>query len=411
MKKIIIFFFGLMPILSSAQERAVTLQECISLALENNLDVKAGRISVDKARDLQGTAFDIDRTSLTLSQDPTSGGNPDNGISLSQSFEFPTVYAARRKYLKAETAVAQSTLELTRNEVVKNVSSCYYALLHARRTVEILKAQDSICTRFVAIATAKHRAGESGNLEQMNAERVSNENLFRLQKAEADYQSALLALRQITNVDEPIVPSESGLPAIQQPLPTDDFMFSQTALGGVFSARTTASERNLSLAKQGFLPGLTIGFTEQMLIKGFNPYNIDRTRFEKGNFMGFEVGVSIPLFWGGQNAKLKAARRDVELAEIARRQAEQKMNMAYNNALTEFQRAQKVLDYYTRKGNAQGEKMARLSQISYENGEIGYVEYIQNLQTALDVQLRFADAVNDYNQAIINLKFIKGEEK
>ena len=76
MKKIIIFFFGLMPILSSAQERAVTLQECISLALDNNLDMKAGRISVDKARDLQGTTFDIDRTSLTLSQDPTSGGNP-----------------------------------------------------------------------------------------------------------------------------------------------------------------------------------------------------------------------------------------------------------------------------------------------------------------------------------------------
>jgi cobalt-zinc-cadmium resistance protein CzcA len=240
---------------------------------------------------------------------------------------------------------------------------------------------------------------------------VSNENLFRLQKAEADYQSALLALRQITNVDEPIVPSESELPTIQQPLPTDDFAFSQTALGGIFSARATASERNLSLAKQGFLPGLTIGFTEQMLIKGFNPYNIDRTRFEKGNFMGFEVGISIPLFWGGQNAKLKAARRDIELAEIARRQAEQKMNMAYRNALTEIQRAQKVLDYYTRKGNAQGEKMARLSQISYENGEIGYVEYIQNLQTALDVQLRFADAVNDYNQAVINLNFIKGEEK
>ena len=56
-------------------------------------------------------------------------------------------------------------------------------------------------------------------------------------------------------------------------------------------------------------------------------------------------------------------------------------------------------------------KTCRKSQISYENGEIGYVEYIQNLQTALDVQLRFADAVNDYNQAVINLKFIKGEEK
>ena len=51
--------------------------------------------------------------------------------------------------------------------------------------------------------------------------------------------------------------------------------------------------------------------------------------------------------------------------------------------------------------------MSRLSQKSYENGEIEYVEYIQNQQTALDVQLRYADAINDYNQAIITLNYIK----
>ena len=86
----------------------MTLQECIDMALDNNLDMKAGTASVGKARDLQGTAFDMEKTSVTLSQDPTSGGSPDNGITVSQSFEFPTVYAARRKYLKAETAAAQS---------------------------------------------------------------------------------------------------------------------------------------------------------------------------------------------------------------------------------------------------------------------------------------------------------------
>ena len=55
-------------------EKAMTLQECIDMALNNNLYMKAGTVSVGKARDLQGTAFDMEKTSVTLSQDPTSGG-------------------------------------------------------------------------------------------------------------------------------------------------------------------------------------------------------------------------------------------------------------------------------------------------------------------------------------------------
>lgn len=86
------------------------------------------------------------------------------------------------------------------------------------------------------------------------------------------------------------------------------------------------------------------------------------------------------------------------------------MNKEYHDGLNELFRAQKVLDYYIALGNGQAERMSRLSQASYENGEIGYVEYIQNQQTVLDVQLRYADAVNDYNQAIITLNYIKGNK-
>ena len=407
---ILIICISALPLLLSAQEKTLTLQKCISMALDNNLDMKAGTVSVGKARDLQGTAFDMEKTSVTLSQDPTSGGSPDNGIKVSQSFEFPTVYAARRKYLKAETAAAQSRLAVTRNEVIRNVSSYYYTLLHQRRTIEILQAQDSVYGRFVSLASAKRKAGETGNLELINAERIYNENRIEKEKAEKAYRSSMLAFRQLLNADVAVVPADASLSIIQQEMPETSVSFEQTPLGEMYAARMAASERNLSLTKQEFMPGLSIGLTGQLLIKGFNPYDIERSRFDKGNFMGFEVGVSRPLFWGGQKAKVKAARREVELAEISRQQAERQIDREYRDGLNEFLRAQKVLEYYTAQGNGQGERMSRLSQVSYENGEIGYVEYIQNQQTALNVQLRYADAVNDYNQAIIMLNYIKGNK-
>lgn len=180
----------LLPVSQAAGEQAMSLQECVKLALSNNLGMKSGTLRVARARTLQGTAFDLAKTSLSLSQDPTSGGSPDNGLAVSQSFEFPTVYAARKKYLKAETAVAVSSLAVTSNELTRDVSACYYALLHARHTIGILQAQDSVYARFVSLAAAKQAAGEAGNLEVMNARRARSENAIEKEKAEKAYVSA-----------------------------------------------------------------------------------------------------------------------------------------------------------------------------------------------------------------------------
>lgn len=400
--------FCMPTVAAQAQEQAMTLQQCIDTALAGNLDIKGGEASAEKARAMQGTAYDIDKTSVSLSQDPTSGGSPDNGITVSQSFEFPTVYAARHKWLKAETAVARRSLAQTRNSLVRDVSACYYSLLRARREVEILQVQDSVYRKFVALATARQKAGEAGNLELMNAQRVYNENLIERGKAEKALLSAKMSLRQLLNADRDIVPADKQLSAID--CDGQATRFDDTPLGEVYAARQAAAERSLSLAKQGYMPSINVGFTTQLLIKGFNPYDVDRSRFEKGNLMAFEVGVGVPLFWGAQKARVKAARQDVALAEISRRQAEQQLGKEQADWHNEWQRARRVLQYYTGQGLAQATEMARLSQVSYEGGEIGYVEYIQNQKTCLDVQLQYTAALDDYNQAVIMLNYLNGNK-
>lgn len=108
MTRIRLFILGVLSMAFAsmyAQNESWSLQQCIDLALDNSLYMRNGQIAVGKAKDLQGTTFDIEKTSITLSQDPTSGGSPDNGILISQTFDFPTVYNARNKFLKAETAL------------------------------------------------------------------------------------------------------------------------------------------------------------------------------------------------------------------------------------------------------------------------------------------------------------------
>jgi len=394
----------------SAQESVNTLDECIRLAMENNLTMKSGRISIERAKDLQGTAFNIEKTGFSLSQDPTSGGSPDNSISLSQSFDFPTVYTTRSKLLKAETNLERSNLEVTRNELVKEITGTYYQLLYAKENIKILQEQDSIYSKFLFLASAKFKAGETSRLEQMNAERLYNENKIELQKAEKDYQNVQLILQRWMNTEISVDPLEAELPVITANYPFNNFSAEQTPMGRVLQSQKEVSEKNLSVVKQGYLPSFNFALKNQFLIKGFNPYDVERERFSKGNFMGFEVGVSIPLFFGEQRAKTKAAKREVEIARVQQEEIVQAMQKQYQTYINDFYKAKNSLDYYTSHGITQADDITRISQISYEKGEIGYVEYIQNLKTAVEIHLQRTNAVNDYNQTIIMLNYVQGNK-
>jgi len=144
----------------------------------------AATIEVAKSQDLQGSWLDLPQTSISLSQDPTSGGSPDNG----RDFRASLLNSPLPMLPNAEISegprqeVAKSNLNVSRNEVIRDVSSCYYTLLMAQRTVEILQKQDSVYSHFVYLADTRYKVGEISHLELINAQRAYNENKIELQK-------------------------------------------------------------------------------------------------------------------------------------------------------------------------------------------------------------------------------------
>ena len=57
---------------------------------------------------------------------------------------------------------------------------------------------------------------------------------------------------------------------------------------------------------------------------------------------------------------------------------------------------------------AQAKEMERLSQVLYANGEISYIELAQNLKASSDVKVDYINAINRYNQVVIQLNYLMG---
>ena len=407
MKKQYIIFslFLFLPILVSAQSRQMTLQEVLAMAAERSLTLQHSRMEVDKTRILQGTAFHLDATSVSLSQDPTSGGSPDNAITVSQSFALPSVYSARRSLLKSETSAAQSRLAVSENELRREVSLAFYDLLYAQDVLHIYARQDSIYKNFNRVAEAKLGSGETGRLEQMNAIRLKQENDIKSDIAQRDFLTAQLQLMKWLNTDTLVIPLATA---------TNELIFADNSIADVpllalAKSQEEVANRQLKLEKRNGLPTFSVGASVQTVIKGFNPYNIDRSAYGGGNFMGFSVGVNIPLAFGAQKARVKAARKEVEMAQLNVRNQEYVLRKTYDAAYNNYVSAHKAYNYYQKIGVPQAREMERISKVSYEYGQIGYVELMQNLQSALEVWKDFADATRQYNKAIVELNYLQGK--
>ena len=380
MKRIYSTLLILICCLSSVD--AQSLAKCIEIARANNMGVKVADLQVQRAKRMEGSYYELDRTELLLSQDPTSGGSPDNALTLSQKIDFPTVYGKRRKLLKAETLVGESRHQLTESELTRDVSVAYSQLLFWQHVEALLCGNDSVLAEFVRTADIRYKNGETNRLELMNARQMKAENGIRLREAQDEKTAAAM---------------------------DDAWSFAATPQGQLLESEQMRSESELNYIRQGMMPSFNVGIRHQLVISGINPYNVDRSRFDKGNWMGFEVGVAFPLFYGSQKARKSAAKLDVDIARTRREQAERKSGSELLIAKNALESARRSYDYYQSDGFPAAKEMRRVSRIEYGAGEITYVEHVQNLSAALAVEMDNAKAIDALNQAIIKLNFINGK--
>ena len=408
MKKtfIITLLFVLAANAVAGQERRLTLGQCIQLALEQNYSLRAADRSVERARTLQGTAWDVERTELSLSQDPTSGGSPDNALALSQAIDFPTVYVARLRQLKAETQAERSRRDMVCNTLVADVASAYLQLAYEQECVRILAAQDSVLVRYRQIAGKRLEAGDTRRLEVMAADRLLRENRLEMTSAQNRTEEAALRLAQLLGEDDGIMTADTLLPCLDLVLP--EYNYDLSPEGTYAGDLRTVADKAVGVARSGYAPTLSLALRHQLVISSWNPYAQNRSRFSGGNFMGFEVGVGIPLFFGATRAKVKAAKMEREMADLQMRSQRQTREKEYAACLSRCNTAFARVEYYRGEGGQQAREMARLGAVEYENGEIGYVEYVNVLQESLNMRIKCAAAVNDYNQSIVNLQRLAG---
>jgi cobalt-zinc-cadmium resistance protein CzcA len=394
---------------TQAQTRLpLTLDSAISKALKNNLQLRSAGLSVEQARALQKSGTDLSKTEFLLTQDPTSGGNMDNSIGLSQTIAWPGLYKNQRQLLAKQTLLASSTSKITQAEVVRQVRSAWYAYLLNQQTLNVLNFQDSIFKGFVNKAEIRVKTGETSALELISAR-----NQFQqIQAQKLEVMTSLAnnesALKQLLNTSGPLVIVQDQQPLVLS-VSSDSLEVTNNAQVGADLQNAEVAKARILVEKSKGLPDLTLGYSQQLIVSGFNPADINRSYAPGTRIAGIQVGVALPIFNGANRARVKSEQLSAQVAQTDLLNTKSRIRMEYNQEVREYEQHLQSVNYYQNQGLKQADEQLRIAQVSFDLGEIGYLEYIQNISAAVQTRLSYIEALSELNQSAIQIQFIKGE--
>lgn len=407
----------LLPLRSQAQTTTtqqptrLTLDSAIQVAIDNNANLKAATLQTAQERALKGASWNIPKTNLSLTHGQyNSIVDSDNQFNISQSIAFPTVYVNQAKLAKAKIDASEQHRATTLNELVQQIKVTWYQLLLAKNRRKLLLVQDSIYRRFVRSADLRYETGESNLLERTTAESRVAELKVMLAQNESDLAIYRTELQTLLNSHRPIALTDDQLTQRSlTPLLTDINIKSNPTLAW-FQQQIEVAKKEKAVEQSKMMPDLMIGYFNQSLNGPNQDINGDPVTFTSSDrFIGFQVGLAIPLF--GARSQL-AAVQALDLKQQEREAMARSMSIELNGRLQallqRFDKYNNSLKYYQQNALPQAELLLKQAQKGFERGEIGYVEYIQGLDQSLSIQFSYLDILNQYNQTIIQIEFITG---
>lgn len=392
-----------------AQSGKLTVQQAIDVALKNNQGIKAASFEVEYQKQLKKTSFDLPKTNITFMKGQyNSYAKSDNNVTVLQTIPFAALgsQGSLNRSLLASTELKKAASE---NELVYQVKQVYYQLAFTQSRYNLLLQQDSIYEGFLKAASLRYKTGESNLLEQATAETQRNEVKNQLRRGEADIRVLRTQLKTLLNTEALPEIAEDALSEIKAgELPDSTDIVSNPALAFARQQVEVAkSQKKVESSK--FAPDLLVGFFSQTLIGTTNP---ESGAISSGNdrFTGFQVGLSIPLWFVPHQGRVKAAAYNQQAAQSSYQYYQVSLNGQMNQAVQQFTKNKSSLEYYRSSALPNAELILRQSGTAFRNGEIGYAEYLIGVRNAISIKEGFLQTLNEYNQSVIYIEFLSGNK-
>ncbi|RXP57072.1 CusA/CzcA family heavy metal efflux RND transporter [Lutibacter sp. HS1-25] len=391
--KTLILLLFLMPVVGFSQAKFIDLNEAIKMGIENNKQLNIAKLEVEKSDKLKNSAFNINKTQVYYLDDKTNltfGGEPYKTFGVSQSIEFPSVYFARKKTNIIKTNMEGIAFEISKNNLIKDISKAYYHVVYLNEKLNYIKLIDSLYQNFSNASKRKFELGETNYLEMITAQSKYKEYATQLSQLKNDINIAYQDFYTLIQSEEKFVVLDQKL----NKLDVQEVELSSHLINQYYAENSQLLKAKKGVENQQLLPDLDFNY--------FNSRNLNLNN----SVNSFQAGISVPLFFFGNSSKISAAKIEEDIAQETALAIDIELQTVYYNLLQKLERSKAELSYYNESGKKLSLEILKTATQSYKNGEIDFFQYIQSIETANKINIDYLTNLNLHNQIVLDINYL-----
>ncbi|WP_031425498.1 CusA/CzcA family heavy metal efflux RND transporter [Flavimarina sp. Hel_I_48] len=369
----------------------ITREQAVDKALKNYPLLKNKNREIERQGVLKTSAWDLGRTQIS-----TGGEELDDerGIYTVLAIQQQNInifgILPKSKLAKQRVALAEDSYDLSQLQVGREVKTAWTETFAAKRQYLLFERLDSLYISLKKAVELRYEVEAISKLEALTLRNRISEVKIKKQQAQSDYLTTLQKLNlwlgeeaEFTVTDDfetKLVPEEELLLKAQHPL-----------------LQIPKQEVAVAIARQrvkrsDLLPDLNFQY-------GFQRIN------GTSGFYSYQAAIRIPILSGPDYAEVKAAKIEKEIAEEAAGFAEERVQTGFFITVQNYKNWKSSWEFYRDQVLPFLEEQRQGSFLAFNEGAIEYVAFIQNLDNAVQSELRALEAYKNYQIALAELQF------
>lgn len=377
----------------------LSVRQALEIAYSHNPAIRQLEYEIDAQRQTQLLSLGIESPELIYAREGIGGGTfTEQRWVVSQSLDFPLTGYYRYQSRKAGTRSMQSELESLKLQVKEEVKKAYTRLAHAIESSHLAQESVELFEDLRDAARTRSDLGEASEIDAMQADLQLSEALNTLDLAKRRLMDERYNLFETIGLGEQQQSYDISFPDTLYYV--DVLIDQEEVLASIgahpqlerFSEQSEAASFTSKAARSSYLPDINLMYFRQDFGGGFD-------------FNGFEVGVTVPLWFGLNEAndvqRAKASERAMEWRYIGeelllQKQAEQAWH-GYEAARMRIERFQAFIQEKSR-------DLIGMTQRGYRLGELDLLTLLEAQRTYLRTQQSYYDTLRDYYLSVIELE-------
>ena len=376
----------------SAQQ-LVTLEMAVRSALVKHPELRISDGNLEKNKLAAKHYFELEDPKVLI-QAP----NADRyTLGVEQSFEFPTTYGRRKSVREAQVAVSEGEIAFVKSRIVRDVKLAYLEWQKSIALRQLSYSKDSLYEVFYSAAKSKWNAEEISKLELLSVQ-------LKRDKARLAYETS--QDEESRSARELIIVSQLNFDHVETDLEAEEMTKPKDAEKVTYA---TSSTDELRVAKQELMLAVSREkYARSRLLPGFSLGYMNQGDVGSPLQYRFQLGLSVPVWFGKYKAAIKGAEIDKKNAESYVDLVQMRNSRAFENYRFKVAASLKQTTYFEQSAMTNAAEILETAHRLYEAGEIGYVEYLTALDAAFDTKMAYVEALANLNESTIWLSYYQG---